>query len=53
MKASTWRPTNGRAEDQVRRNHATQYISYPDRRWFQLRKDFPGKYESYADYGGR
>jgi hypothetical protein len=43
------RPTNGRAEDQVRRNHATQYISYPDRPWFELRKDFPGKYESYAD----
>jgi len=45
------RPTNGRAEDQVRRNHATQYISYPDRPWFELRKDFPGKYESYADMG--
>ena len=43
------RPTNGRAEDQVRRNHATQYISQPDFPWFQLRKDFPGKYESYAD----
>jgi len=43
------RPTNGRAEDQVRRNHATQYISYPERQWFELRKDFPGKYESYAD----
>jgi hypothetical protein len=43
------RPTNGRTEDQVRRNHATQYISYPDRPWFELRKDFPGKYESYAD----
>jgi len=43
------RPTNGRSEDQVRRNHATQYISYPDRPWFELRKDFPGKYESYAD----
>jgi hypothetical protein len=24
------RPTNGRAEDQVRRNHSTQYGSYPD-----------------------
>src|ERR1051326_2385190 len=24
------RPTNGRADDQVRRNHSTQYISYPD-----------------------
>jgi hypothetical protein len=23
------RPTNGRAEDQVRRNHSTQYFSYP------------------------
>jgi hypothetical protein len=43
------RPTNGRTDDQVRRNHATQYISYPDRPWFELRKDFPGKYESYAD----
>jgi hypothetical protein len=43
------RPTNGRAEDQVRRNHSAQYISYPDRPWFQLRKDSPSKYESYAD----
>jgi hypothetical protein len=43
------RPTNGRVDDQVRRNHATQYISYPEFPWFQLRKDFPGKYESYAD----
>src|SRR5689334_15894446 len=24
------RPTNGRADDQLRRNHATQYISHPD-----------------------
>jgi hypothetical protein len=24
------RPTNGRADDQVRRNHSTQYSSYPD-----------------------
>lgn len=24
------RPTNGRAEDQVRRNHSTQYSSHPD-----------------------
>lgn len=43
------RPTNGRTDDQVRRNHATQYIAYPDFPWFQLRNDFPGKYESYAD----
>jgi len=43
------RPTNGRADDQVRRNHATQYISYPHFPWFRLRKEFPEKYESYVD----
>jgi hypothetical protein len=43
------RPTNGRVEDQVRRNHSTQYISYPDFPWQLLRKDFPEKYESYVD----
>jgi hypothetical protein len=43
------RPTNGRAEDQVRRNHSVQYISYPDFPWFKLRKDFPEKYETYVD----
>lgn len=43
------RPTNGRSDDQLRRNHATQYISYPDRPWFKLRKENPGLYESYAD----
>jgi len=43
------RPTNGRAEDQERRNHATQYISFPDYEWFRLRKETPSKYESYAD----
>jgi Domain of Unknown Function (DUF1080) len=43
------RPTNGRDDDQVRRNHSTQYISYPDFPWFRLRKEFPEKYESYAD----
>lgn len=43
------RPTNGRAEDQVRRNHSTQYISHPHYPWYRLRKEFPGKYESYTD----
>ena len=43
------RPTNGRADDQIRRNHSVQYISYPDFPWFKLRKDFPEKYESYVD----
>ncbi|MDX2153088.1 MAG: family 16 glycoside hydrolase [Bryobacteraceae bacterium] len=43
------RPTNGRAEDQVRRNHSLQYVSHPDFPWPRLRKEFPEKYESYAD----
>jgi hypothetical protein len=43
------RPTNGRADDQVRRNHSVQYISFPDFPWQRLRKEFPEKYESYAD----
>ncbi len=43
------RPTNDRADDQVRRNHSTQYISHPDFPWHRLRKEFPEKYESYVD----
>ena len=43
------RPTNGRAEDQLRRNHTTQYISHPDFPWHKLRQETPGMYESYAD----
>lgn len=43
------RPTNGRADDQLRRNHSVQYISFPDHEWSKLRKETPGKYESYAD----
>jgi hypothetical protein len=43
------RPTNGRADDQERRNHSVQYISAPDWPWFRLRKEFPGKYETYVD----
>ena len=45
------RPDNGRAEDQVRRNHSTQYFSYPDYKFDRLRKEAPEKYESYADMG--
>jgi len=45
------RPTNGRAEDQLRRNHSTQYFSYPDYKFDRLRKESEGKYESYADMG--
>ncbi|MBL0159856.1 MAG: hypothetical protein IPP47_22565 [Bryobacterales bacterium] len=43
------RPTNGRADDQLRRNHSAQYISFPDFEWNRLRKETPGKYESYVD----
>ena len=43
------RPTNGRADDQVRRNHSVQYISVPGFPWHFLRKQFPEKYESYVD----
>ena len=43
------RPTNGRANDQLRRNHSTQYISHPDYPWYRLREEAPGVYESYTD----
>src|SRR5262249_52956180 len=41
--------TNGRADDQLRRNHSTQYISHPEFPWERLRKENPGVYESYTD----
>jgi hypothetical protein len=43
------RPDNGRAEDQVRRNHSIQYSSHPDFPWPRMRKESPEKYESYVD----
>jgi hypothetical protein len=43
------RPDNGRVDDQVRRNHSTQYASHPDFPWPRMRKEFPEKYESYVD----
>jgi len=43
------RPTNGRADDQLRRNHSLQYVSEPEYPWERLRKETPGQYESYAD----
>jgi hypothetical protein len=43
------RPTNGRADDQERRNHSTQYASFPDNEWLKLRTESPGKYESHTD----
>jgi hypothetical protein len=43
------RPTNSRSQDQLRRNHSTQYMSHPDYPWFRLRDESPGVYESYVD----
>lgn len=43
------RPLNGRAGDQLRRNHSTQYIASPGYPWERLRRDSPGVYESYVD----
>lgn len=45
------RPANGRAEDQLRRNHSIQYFSFPDYKYERLRKENAEKYESYADMG--
>jgi hypothetical protein len=43
------RPTNGRADDQVRRNHSTQYSSHPSFDFAKSRQEAPEKYESYVD----
>ena len=43
------RPTNGRADDQLRRNRTIQYYAYPDYKFDRLRNENPGQYESYSD----
>ncbi len=43
------RPTNARANEQVRRNHSIQYYAYPDYKFDRLREESPEKYESYSD----
>jgi hypothetical protein len=43
------RPTNGRADDMLRRNHSTQYEAEPEWPWSRLRSESPGVYESYVD----
>jgi hypothetical protein len=43
------RPTNGRADNQLRRNRSNQYFSYPDFKFDRLRNESAGMYESYAD----
>ncbi len=40
-----FRPFNFRADDAERKAHAVQYISHPQYRWMDLRKDTPGRYE--------
>jgi hypothetical protein len=40
------RPTNGRADDQLRRNHSVQYMCDPEFPWNRLRQESPGVYES-------
>ncbi|MES2805625.1 MAG: hypothetical protein V4652_08680 [Bacteroidota bacterium] len=45
------RPSNGRADDQLRRNHTVQYFSYPENTFSRLRKEANGLYETYADIG--
>jgi hypothetical protein len=43
------RPTNGRADGQLQRNHSVQYVSHPEYPWYRLREETPGVYESYVD----
>ncbi|MFM1835488.1 MAG: hypothetical protein RJA04_175, partial [Bacteroidota bacterium] len=43
------RPSNGRADDQLRRNHTIQYFAYPGYTFSRLRKESNGLYETYAD----
>lgn len=45
------RPSNGRADDQLRRNHTVQYFAYPGYTFSSLRKEANGLYETYADIG--
>lgn len=45
------RPTNGRTDNQIRRNHSIQYFAFPDFKFERLRKESPELYESYADMG--
>jgi hypothetical protein len=42
------RPKNALADDQAMRNHAVQYCVLPHHDWYQLRREWPFVYESYA-----
>jgi len=43
------RMLNARDDDQMQRNHSTQYVEQPDFPWKRLREENPGVYESYVD----
>jgi hypothetical protein len=43
------RPFNFRSQDPTRRQHAVQYISWPDYDWPRLRKEFPEEFENPVD----
>jgi len=43
------RPTNGVANDQVRRNHTIQYFAYPEHPFDRLPKEAPERYETHTD----
>ena len=43
------RAANGRADDQLQRNHTVQYMAVPGFEWPKLREETPGKYETYVD----
>jgi hypothetical protein len=42
------RPGNSNSDDQAMRNHSVQYSAEPNFGWYQLRRDWPMVYESYA-----
>lgn len=44
-----FRPFNFQVPEKGRRAHSVQYISLPNHEWFQLRDEFPGKYENEID----
>jgi len=44
-----FRPQNSKHKDPVKRKYVVQYHSPPQFSWSDLRKNFPGKYESAAD----
>jgi hypothetical protein len=43
------RPFNFRSEDPLRRQHAVQYIAFPEFDWPRLRKEFPEEFENPVD----